>query len=55
MPGMSTVVIERDGVWFIAYSPDFPAANGQGRTEEEAKASLAEAVALLLEDRQANG
>ena len=25
-----TAVIERDGEWFIAYSPEIPGANGQG-------------------------
>ncbi len=27
-----TAIIERDGDWFIAYSPEVPGANGQGRT-----------------------
>lgn len=44
-------VIQRDGEWIIAYSPDVPGANGQGHTVEECRASLAEAVALILEDR----
>jgi predicted RNase H-like HicB family nuclease len=50
-----TAVIERDGDWYIAYSPEVPGANGQGRTKEEAKESLAEAIALILEDRRADG
>ncbi|TAK87594.1 MAG: type II toxin-antitoxin system HicB family antitoxin [Betaproteobacteria bacterium] len=50
-----TAVIERDGAWFIAYCPEVPGANGQGRTKEEAKESLAEAIALILEDRRADG
>ena len=50
-----TAVIERDGEWFIAYCPEVPGANGQGRTKEEAKESLAEAIALILEDRRADG
>ncbi len=41
-----TAVIERDGDWFIAYCPEIPGANGQGRTKEEACESLAEAIAL---------
>jgi hypothetical protein len=32
-----------------------PGANGQGRTKEEARESLAEAIALILEDRRADG
>jgi predicted RNase H-like HicB family nuclease len=50
-----TAVIERDGDWYIAYSPEMPGANGQGRNKEEAKASLSEAIALIFEDRRADG
>jgi predicted RNase H-like HicB family nuclease len=49
-----TAVIERDGDWFIAYCPEIPGANGQGRTKDEARQSLAEAIALILEDRRAD-
>ena len=49
---MHTAVIERDGDWFIAYCPEVPRANGQGHTKEEAKESLAEAIALILEGSQ---
>jgi predicted RNase H-like HicB family nuclease len=45
-------IIERDEEWFIAYCPEIPGANGQGRTIEECKRSLAEAIALILEDRR---
>ncbi|MBI2911556.1 MAG: type II toxin-antitoxin system HicB family antitoxin [Chloroflexi bacterium] len=47
-----TAIIERDGDWYIAYCAEIPGANGQGRTKEEARSSLAEAIALLLEDRR---
>ena len=47
-----TAIIERDGEWFIAYCPEIPGANGQGRTAEECRANLAEAIALILEDRR---
>ncbi len=50
-----TAIIERDGEWFIAYSPEVPGANGQGRSKQEAKQSLAEAIALILKDRRADG
>ena len=50
-----TAVIEREGEWYVAYSPEVPGANGQGRTKEEAKRSLAEAIALILEDRRDDG
>ncbi len=47
-----TAIIERDGEWFIAYCPEIPGANGQGRTREEARHSLGEAIALILTDRR---
>jgi predicted RNase H-like HicB family nuclease len=47
-----TAIIEKDDDWFIAYSPEIPGANGQGRTREEARESLAEAIALILADRR---
>ena len=50
-----TAIIEQDGPWFIAYSPEIPGANGQGKTKEEARESLAEAIKLILEDRREDG
>ncbi len=50
-----TAVIERDGDWFIAYCPEIPGANGQGRSLEEARQNLSEAIALILEDRREDG
>lgn len=47
-----TAIIERADDWFIAYSPEIPGANGQGRTSDEARANLASAIALILEDRR---
>lgn len=46
-----TAIIERDGDWFIAYCPEVPGANGQGRTKDEARKSLAGAISLILQDR----
>jgi predicted RNase H-like HicB family nuclease len=51
MENKFTAIIEKDGVWYIAYSPEIPGANGQGKTAEEAKESLAAAISLILEDR----
>ena len=48
-------IVECDGEWHIAYSPEIPGANGQGRTEAEALESLKEAIALILEDRREDG
>jgi predicted RNase H-like HicB family nuclease len=50
-----TAVVERDEEWFIAYSPEVPGANGQGRTKDEALKSLASAIELILEDRREDG
>jgi predicted RNase H-like HicB family nuclease len=47
-----TAIIERDDECYIAYCPEIPGANGQGKTKEEARASLAAAIALILEDRR---
>jgi len=47
-----TAIIEQDGAWFIAYSPEIPGANGQGLTADEARANLGEAISLILEDRR---
>ena len=55
MTNQFTAVIERDGDWFIAFCPEVPGANGQGRTKEECLGSLREAVALILEDRRNDG
>lgn len=50
-----TAVYERDDEWVIAYCPEVPGANGQGRTKEEARGSLPEAIVLILEDRREEG
>lgn len=50
-----TMIVEQDGEWFIGYCPEIPGANGQGRTVEECREDLAEAIALILEDRREDG
>ena len=50
-----TAVFERDGNWYVAYSPEIPGANGQGKTKEKARQSLSEAIALILADRREEG
>jgi len=50
-----TAVIEQDGDWYIAYSPEIPGANGQGRSREECLQSLASAIELILQDRREDG
>ena len=50
-----TAVIERDGDWYIAYCPEIPGANGQGKTITEVRKNLADAIELILEDRREDG
>ena len=47
-----TAIFQQDGDWFIAYCSEIPGANGQGPTREEARQNLADAIALILEDRR---
>ena len=50
-----TAVIEQDEGWYVAYSPEIPGANGQGRTKDEALQSLRDAIELILTDRREDG
>lgn len=51
-----TAIVERDGKWYVAYCPEIPGANGQGRTKAASLKSLADAIDLILEDSlQATG
>ena len=50
-----TAIVERDGKWFIAYCPEIPGANGQGKTKEECLVNLRDAIELILEDRRQDG
>jgi len=43
-----TAIIERDGDWYVALCPEYDVAS-QGRTVEEARANLREAIELFLE------
>jgi predicted RNase H-like HicB family nuclease len=47
-----TAIIEQDEDWYIAYCPEIPGANGQGRSIDECRGSLTAAIALILEDRR---
>jgi len=46
-----TAIIEKADDWYIAYCPEIPGANGQGRTIDECRVNLAAAIELILEDR----
>ena len=50
-----TAIIEQDGDWHVAYCPEVPGANGQGRSKQEAITSLRDAIVLILEDRREDG
>jgi predicted RNase H-like HicB family nuclease len=50
-----TALVERDGRWYVAYCPEIPGANGQGKTKAAALKSLASAINLILEDRRKDG
>ena len=45
-----TAIVQETESWFVAFAPEVPAANGQGRTREEALQSLISAIELVLED-----
>ena len=49
-----TSIIERDGDGYIGYCAEIGGANGQGKTAEECLHNLAEAIALILEDRRSD-
>ena len=45
-------IIEQDEESFTAHCPEIPGANGEGKTKDEACERLAEAIAMILEDRR---
>ena len=52
MANVFTAVFEKDGDWYIGYCPEVSGANGQGKTVDECRQSLVEAIKLILEDRR---
>ena len=50
-----TAIIEQDGEWLVAYCLEIQDANGQGSSKDEALENLAQAIALILEDRREDG
>ena len=49
MEGKFTAVFEKDGDWWLGYVEELPGANTQGRTLEEARENLREAVVMVIE------
>ena len=48
MEGIFTAIFERANDWYIGYVEELPGANTQGKTLEEARENLREAVELIL-------
>jgi predicted RNase H-like HicB family nuclease len=44
-----TAVFEREGDWWIGYVEELPGANTQGRTIEEVRENLKDAIHLIIE------
>ncbi len=44
-----TAVYQKRGRWFVAWVEEIPGVNTQGRTLQEARENLKEAVALIVE------
>ncbi|MBI2908588.1 MAG: type II toxin-antitoxin system HicB family antitoxin [Chloroflexi bacterium] len=49
MENRFTAVFQKEGDWWIGFVEELPGANTQGRTLEEARENLKEAVALVIE------
>jgi predicted RNase H-like HicB family nuclease len=47
-----TAVYEYDGEWWVGYVEEVPGANTQGRTLDEARDNLKDAVQLLIESNR---
>jgi len=44
-----TAIFERAGEWWLGYVEELPGANTQGKTLDEARENLREAVQLIIE------
>ena len=44
-----TAIFEKDGDWWMGYVEELPGANTQGRTLEETRENLREAIQLVIE------
>jgi len=49
MEGKFTAVFEKEGDWWIGYVEELPGANTQGKTLDEARENLKEAVIMVIE------
>ena len=44
-----SAIVKKTDKWYIAFCPEVPGANGQGKTRAECLEDLTEAVKLMLE------
>jgi len=49
MESKFTAVFEKDGDWWIGYVEELPGANTQGKSLEETRENLKEAIAMVIE------
>ena len=48
MESTFTAIFEKDDDWYIGYVEELPGANSQGRTLEEVRENLHEAIELII-------
>ena len=44
MDDQLTIIIERDGDWFVSHCREVPGANGQGKTADECRENRLQAI-----------
>lgn len=49
MLGQLTAVLEKHDDWYVAYLEEIPGVNTQGKTKEEARENLEDALQLFFE------
>jgi len=52
MASTFTAIFEHVGDWWIGYAEELPGANTQGKTIEEARENLKEAIQLTIESNR---
>lgn len=48
-----TAIFQKSGDWWIGWVEELPGANTQGRTLEEARENMQEAIRMMLDDEEA--
>ncbi|MBA7583457.1 hypothetical protein ES708_25401 [subsurface metagenome] len=52
MKGIFTAVFEKVNNWYIGYVEELPGANTQGKTLDEVRSNLKEAISLILKSNK---